>query len=252
MSIKPTPWNYKKYPLIKSGKKKISYRKRESSSITTMVNRSSLRDHTIVADKYLTKLSAMYTGKLTAGTNGIFTVYGNSIYEPFNTANLVSGIMSGTQGSSVTATPMGYTAIAGLYSSYRVKASRIKISVNPTALTDTCNIIVIPVPQNFNVTNSYEIYNQRYARWKTCSSSNNIKENTIIHYMTSSQVLGLTKRQYDDQLSVATGAAPPALLDWYWEVIYEAGTSVAPASPVIFSIEIDMYVEWSDPTQQIS
>lgn len=247
-NFKPKPRHDAHIYAYKKMQGKYPYNK--SKSTTAMVNKSQLRDHTIVADKYYTKISCSFVGKIPAGGSigSYFTIYANSIYQPLNTANPYTGFITNTDGSSATAPPIGYTALSSLYASYRVKSSRIKVSVNPTNSGDTSLIVITPVQAPFSGTSSYQIMNQRYAKWKMVSSGNNVKENTIIQYMKSSKALGLSDRQFEDQLPVGIASAPPTALDWYWEVDYaQASASASTAGIILITLEVDYYVEFSDP-----
>lgn len=251
----PKRYNYKK-PSASSFNKKASsmysqYQRRKSST-RTMVNRSQLRDHTIVADRFLTKLSASMTGYYVAATaSSGFTLYGNGLFDPFTTSNSFGGTL--TEGASLTAPPIGFTSLSGLYNAYRVRSSRIKINFQPTNILDVITAVVLPVTSNSTAVSSYQIMNNRYSKWKTCTVSNNVKENTIIHYMNSHEAIGLTKQQYDNQLPTQVGSAPVALQDWFWQVRFlcnEAGAALNAVLPV--TIEVDYYCEFSDPISQSS
>jgi hypothetical protein len=237
--------------------KKTYPNKKKTTQITTMVNKSNIRDHTIIADRFLTKLSSSYTAEIVATTGNAqaqFEVYGNSVFEPFNVPGiLISTALQSTLGSVATQPPIGYTALATLYNQYIVRGSRIKITVQPSSLIDNFHVIVFPVLTQFSsgTANPHETQNQRYSRFKLCTASNNVKENTIIHYMNSSEVLGYTKQQYEDQPPTLISNAPNSNLDWFWQIaINQAQGATNPNSGVYVNVEIDMYCEFKDPVQQ--
>lgn len=219
-----------------------------------MVNKSTLKDHTLVATRYLTKMASAVQLFLPASTTLVVEnqVYGNSVYQPFNTTNPLNTSMTLVTNNSITANPAGYSALAGLYKYYRVRSSRIKVTCQPSS-SDIVNLVIFPNPQALQESSQIAM-EAMYSKHKICTSGNNVKENTIISYASSNVILGLTKQQYDDQLPIATGGAPAASLDWFWNIGFNVsntntGTN---AGAISIIVELDMYVEWSDPIFQTS
>lgn len=234
-------------------KKSSSKKNGSSGRLTTMVNKSSLKDHTLVATRFMTKMAASLQVFLPASSslNIADNVFGNSIFQPFNSPNPLNTSMTLITGNSITYNPAGYTALSTLYKYYRVRSSRIKVTLQP-ASTDIVNLVVYPSPNSNPTTVGQIEMSTMYSKHKTCSSSNNVKENTIISYASSNVILGLTKQQYDDQLPIAVTAQPAASLDWFWNVAYtvsqtNTGTN---AGAIAMIVELDMYVEFSDPILQ--
>jgi len=250
------PPRLRKYMPKKSAVKRKPLRGQSSAAratgITTMVNRSTLRDHTIVADRYLTKMSVSWFGQLAATTSAALapTIYGNSLYQPLNTGVPINTTITATQGSTIAREPMGYAALSALYNSYKIRGSRIKVTMCPTNGADNSLLTVVPVQSTLAVTTPQILMNQRYARWRMCTSTNNVKQNTVVHYMSSNEALGMTKRQFEDQLPVAVGAAPANQLDWFWEIVYTTQSGAVNNAVIGFTVEVDYYVELSDPVYQ--
>jgi len=230
-------------------KKKIFKSKKGTKTSTTVV-KSSLRDHKIIDDRAKTVVSASSTANFPVVTQfEQITVYGNSLFHPFSTSNPMIGTLTATNSSTINNPPIGYTAYSTLYSQYRVRGSRIKVTVQPQLSTDSILLVVFPVPQLFSggTAPPFETQNQRYARYKICSSSNNVKENTIIHYMNSAEVLGFTHQQYNDYPATLVTSAPTANLDWYWQIAMYTVSGVNTSNIVPVTVELALYTEFQDP-----
>lgn len=238
-------------------KKKTSSRVGHNRS-TTQINRGNLRDHTIVADRYLTSVATSFSGTIaTPFAAGQFLVSGNAFYQPWSTpSHNIGTIVTGSNSSNTGALPMGYTALTTLYNQYRVNASSIKITVQPTTTIDCPIVVVFPTVGLFAAaTGGIDLtQNQRYSRWKQCSTANNVKENSITNYMSSAKVLGLTKQQYEDQLAIQIAQQPGTNLDWYWQIaIYQPdGTTADFTSKIFVTVELNLYMEFSDPIGVVS
>lgn len=232
-------------------KRSFSSRKRSHNRTDTMVNRASIRDHTIVADRMLTKVSCSYSGYIPAATGpGQFIVYGNSMYEPFTTpSKSINGLVTGTNGSNEAQPPVGYGTLSALYNQYRVRSSSIKVTVQSENLSDNPVLVVFPVVGLYSSGTGgiVDTQNQRYAVWKQCSCSNNTAQNTVSCYISSAKALGMTKQQYDDYPATAFGGAPTTNLDWYWQVAIYNPLSGDFTAQVIVTVDIGYYIELSDP-----
>lgn len=239
----------KKVSYSQKGKQIRKSQRKPSNRLLSLNNKSSYRDHAIVPDRFRTKMSVSYQGYIAVGaTSSYFDIYGNSLYQPFTTSRTIATLVTGVFSSNTAASPIGYTELAALYNEYRVRGTRIKLTATPQNQADTITLVITPVCSvNGSVAPPVYSINQRYSRWKQIQNTNNVKENTIIHYMPSNKVLGLTKQQYDDQLPVVNGNAPPASLDWYWQVQVYTNNGSVTAGQVMVTVELDLYVEFSDP-----
>lgn len=227
-----------------------SYRSIGRGTTTTMVNRSRLRDHTVVADRFMTKVSASYCGVAATAslTNSQFIIYGNSGLTPFTTpSNNIGAVFTATQSSTIATPPMGWSGLSTLYQSYRVRSARIKITIQPTDVDDTCALIVYPSGSSLFTTPPRIHTNQRYSKYKICTPNNNVKENTIINYVSSHEALGLSQAQYEALPPVPVGQAPPTGYDWYWVVIIDQLDGTTNDANITCLVEVDYYVEMSEP-----
>jgi len=235
----------------KSAKKASTQRSRNRT--TTMVNRAPLSAHTIVSDRYVTKMSTSFSGIIaTPFVPGQFIVYGNSFETPWLTpSNNIGTIVTGKNGSNTGAQMMGYNEITALYNQYRVRASSIKVTCQPTTTGgDSPVVVVFPVIGLFATATGgiNQTQNQRYAKWKQCTYSNNTAQNTVINYIASHKAIGLTREQYESSPANQIAAVPGVNLDWYWQVAIYNPASGDFSANVIVTVELDYYVEFSDPS----
>lgn len=227
---------------------------RSMNKTTTQYNRAPLSQHTIVADRYMTKMSTSFSGIIaTPFAPGQFIVYGNSLETPWTTpSNNIGTIVTGRNGSNIGAQMMGYTEVTALYNQYRVRSSSIRVTVQPINAADMPVVVVFPVIGVFATATGgiNQTQNQRYSKWKQCSVYNNIKQNTIDSYISSHKAIGLTYQQYENQLANQIAAVPGVNLDWYWQVaIYNPVTTGGDfTGNVIVTVELNYYVEFSDPS----
>lgn len=241
---------------VQSRKKKAFVPRAPSSHnrTTTWVNRASIKDHTIVDDRMLTKVSCSFTGDIGSATTfapGQFILYGNSFFEPFTVpSNGITTVVTAQNGSTIARPPMGYATLSSLYNQYRVRSSAIKVTVQPTNSTaDAPLVVVFPSVGVFSSAtgNPYQTQNQRYSKWKQCTLNNNVAMNTITNYMSSAKVLGFTKQQYDDYPATVVSSAPSTAFDWFWQVAIYNAIGGNFTGNVIVTVELSMYVELSDP-----
>lgn len=228
--------------------RKMGSRRKSNRKTNVLTNRTRISDHAYMPDNYRTPMSVSYQGYIqTASTPTYFDVYGNSVYRPFQTTQQISTMVTAVASSTAASSPIGYTNLSSLYNEYRVRASRIKVTVTPSLASDAVTVVVQPINSVLGaVAPPTYAMNERYSKWKLCTFSNNVKENTIIHYMNSSKALGLTPEQYDSQLPIVVGNAPAASLDWYWQVSCYTNSGIATVGQIFVTVELDLYVEWTD------
>lgn len=220
-----------------------------------------MSDHNIVPDKQFVKVSSAYSGTVTLAGGANFTapfaIYGDSLYQPFNTATPVTttGGFTNANGCTITQNPMGYQSYSALYNSYKVRSSRIKVTLIPNVPVGTsgetvqCTVYPSTYFAGTGSTTFNVNANQRYSKWKPITSYADPDKNTISNYISSHKVLGMSKQQYEDQTPIAFGAAPAAGTDWFWIVHPSSPAGVTSQTFQIY-ITLDEYVELTDPVIQ--
>lgn len=231
------------------------------SRITVGSSSGRMSDHSIVPDKQYVKVSSSYAGTVTlaAGANfaAPFAVYANSLYQPFNTAAAVTttGGFTNTNGSAITQNPIGYQSYSALYNYYRVRSSRIKVTLVPNVAVGTsgetvqCTVYPSTFSAGTGVTTFNVNTNQRYSKWKPITSYQDTDKNTVDNYLTSHKALGMSKEQYDDQSPIAFGSAPAGGTDWFWIVQPSSPAGVTSQTFQLY-IQLEQYVELTDPAVQ--
>lgn len=239
----------------KSSSKKTSSKKKSNSSTSkiTMYNKQPLKDHTIIAPRFMTKVSTAWQGYLAIGvsTSQAISIYGNSFFQPFNTPSQpITSQFTPSGGSAVNQVFPGYTSLSSLYRYYRVNGSRIKVTLQPSTSADIFELMVFPVTSIQATATVNQASSNQYSKNKLCSFTNNVAQNTITSYMPSNKVLGLTYQQFQDQLPIIVSAAPAASLDWYWQVQFSALNGSNNTLIIPIYVELDYYLELSDPVFQ--
>lgn len=235
-----------------------------------MVNRTPARLHNAVAPRYKTRLEGGYTGILTNANSpatAFWTHSGNGLHLPFNGPSGVSytgqafTAAGGAHGTLVPATlalnaldPVGHQLISQLYGSYKVYASRIDVTVTPSAGADTLLLVVAPVAAEGDIA-SFEtqyLMSAPYAKAITCTGNNNIQKNRISLYMDSSTALGQNRAQFQAQLATACNAAPFVNPNqWNWVIAYQMLSGNVPSSNVFVEVRQTFYVEYENVQENL-
>lgn len=225
-----------------------------------MVNRTKSSLHTVVAPHYLTRLAYAFSGNgyatTVAGPVSYFSVYANGLRRPGNTANLFT--TAGTCGGTlVPATlslanlnPMGVSQLGVLYSSYRVFASRIKVTMTPTGNpnADSGAFVVYPSDLDMPVTDFQRAIALPYSKTIQISEYNNIKQNTISIYMDNPTILGYTKQQYKDDPNTMSAVNTNPVNATYWNVIaYDLVGGNWAATNIIVNVQVEYQCEFLEP-----
>lgn len=150
-----------------------------------------------------TRVTLAYTDTLTLGSAAFQTIYsfrGNSVYDPDFTG--------------VGHQPAYFDTYSEVYSHYKVYGCTINIKL-ANATNDLTVAAIIPSTQSLSVgATPSAMLDLPRARW-TVAGSAGIEPANISHKCSTSEILGLTSRQIeDDDYSALTSANPLQL--WYW------------------------------------
>jgi len=183
---------------------------------------------------------------LPAGVTGYFTVFGNTVFQPFESipkADSATGYITETNGGD-TNTLSGYTQIVSQYAYGRTMRSRIRVSCLPSATGDQVMLVVFAASAA-DVTSLSLPCSYTYARAQigfreaVCTSNSFAAKNVVECEISSTRPLGLTKTQYLDQPPNAVTSAPPAsTLDWRWVVQYFLMDGATNANTIPFKVEV--------------
>nr|WAE42909.1 MAG: capsid protein [Cressdnaviricota sp.] len=238
------------------------------------------RNINLFPSRYFTKLKQTITGFIPpmTGTEGFFIVDGNSFSLPFQsiiggyglidiggTASLITLSNSSSSSNQLN----GYTRITSIYQSFRVHASKLSIKCQPASVSDTIELYIVPVSYSVLVdaTGPYQpnlsvpqqvplvdLIAQNYVKHRMITSgSANQKAYTVSCFSKAHNILGLTKRQYNDQLP-PTGSAGnlPTNLQTFYYVQYNLLENSAPnTANIVFEIDYESYVECTQPVPNV-
>lgn len=237
------------------GRLKKPTKKRASASRARVLTVARpMRAHDIIKPKQIINVATSFVGYNNSTTTPAFSIYANSLYQPFNTASPITttGLITATSASSITQNPIGYQSMSTLYNYYRVLRSKITVYLMPTA-SKNWNVTVYP--SAFSAGTGVGTFNvnscQRYAKWKTMNPYGDHRGNEIVNSIASHEFLGMTLEQFIDQPPIAFGSAPTGVTDWFWIIdpdLQGSGTIVSGDFSIV--IQLDLTVELSDPVTQ--
>jgi hypothetical protein len=151
---------------------------------------------------------------------GQYTFRGNSVFDPDYTS-------TGHQ-------PMYHDTYASLYEKYKVVKSTVRATFINRSATDPASVVIIPHSEVLTLT-SYELASETPYAKKTLQIPIAARVTmTILHSMSTSQVLGITHGQFQDEDYSALVSANPVSI-WYWNF----GAFSFGASNVSVSVTVD-------------
>jgi hypothetical protein len=158
---------------------------------------------------------------------------------------------SGTQGTLIGNDPIGYAAMAQLYTNFLVKSYSIEIRAQPQNAGDTVSHAIFPSGgQEIPTSGSWSFYRasgQSLAKVGIAVSGANTRQNYLILRGTPYEALGLTYNQWETLGKSNMGSSPN--LSSY--VVYGAFTSdgAVSAAPCTFTVTVRLRVRLTDPVQ---
>jgi len=203
--------------------------------------------------RYITTIRTFYQGKVSASASSgsYFSIYGNSLYQPFSTANTIatSGLIAPTGGSGTTQAYVGTNVLDSVYGAYKILRNKLTFRCLPTSLGDQTTITAYPV-QAESGSISLTPYNasiQPMAKSIICTASGLARLQQIVIDVPSHVALGLTRQQYDDLPVTLTGSLPVVNQTWEFACQWSEVDNAANASIVCFTVELEATVEMSLP-----
>lgn len=203
--------------------------------------------------RYITTIRTFYQGKViaSASSGSYFSVYGNSLYQPFSTASSIStsGLIQATGGSGATQAYVGTNALDSVYGAYKILRNKLTFRCLPTSSGDQTTITAYPV-QAESGSISLTPYNasiQPNAKSIICTGYAPVRQQQIVIDMYSHVALGLTKQQYDDLPVTLTGSIPAVNQTWEFACQWSEVDNSSNASTICFTVELEATVEMSLP-----
>jgi hypothetical protein len=207
----------------------------------------------VIPPRYRTSLRLLYQGRVTASsaTGEYFTIFANSLYQPFSTSAPVStgGLIAATGGSASTESYPGYSILNGMYGAYRVVRSRVSVLCAPTSTGDQVTITVYPVQVESGSAGlqPFNAFGQPYAKSRLCVQGAPISQQTVRQSMESHVILGLTKSQYENLPVTYSGSQPSAANAWYWACQWSMIDGAVNTGILAFQVMVECDVEMSLP-----
>lgn len=203
--------------------------------------------------RYITNVRTLYQGKViaNASTGSYFSIYGNSLYQPFSTASTIytSGLILSTGGSGVTQAYVGTNVLDSVYGAYKILRNKLTFRCLPTSSGDQTTITAYPVQAESGSISMlpYNASAQPHAKSIICTGYAAARAQQIVIDMPSHVALGLTKRQYDDLPVTLTGSIPSVNQSWEFACQWSEVDNSTNASVICFTVELEATVEMSLP-----
>lgn len=220
----------------------------------------------LVPSTFATKIGVCLGGLTPTATSalGVFQVSGNSCHLPFNSvlanantrtiSNYVTGSGAAFYSSANYATiqPQGFTnflAAGGLYTNYRVLASKIILQVNPRGPDDAVFVCVNANASGTNYNSNIWTIGESPFSSKVQHCSLYKSKDTVTKTLTTGKVYGVTDSaiRQDQAYSGAFNTSPSN--EWVWNVIIQTLNNTATTYSLSYMIKVEYDVEfWSQNT----
>jgi hypothetical protein len=227
------------------------------------LNRMPSGRQTVMPPKFRTVESCVYQGYSTVANGNkafAFFIYGNGMSHPFasgtppSTAGNTAGGFTINPGTGTeTQANLAYAGdsdlAASFYEYYKILRSRIELTAFPQSTGDELNLTVTAGQSNAvsNVADPILQSMQPFARIKMCSTGNNMRQNTVINQVTTSEVLGMSKAQFEAMPPTPVKTYPNATTNglWYWAVTITFCDGANFAGIVSITAKITSEIEYS-------
>jgi len=137
--------------------------------------------------------------------------------------------------------PNGFDQFAAFYTRYRVYASAIDVSISTTSSTVASIFSVLPSADATlftSINDGMEAVRHKSTKWFTENGNTSMR---IKHYGTTQAILGLTRREMDDDTTAAITTQSPVKL-WYWHtIVHCAGSTLTYCSQVKIKFYVEFY-----------
>lgn len=214
--------------------------------------------HQVLPQSYTTKMINNWTG-FSAAANGNFpniqfSVYGNTLYQPFNTGVTLTGQgFTSSTGYTILSQYTGYTTLALIYKNIRVRSTKIIIYLD-TNSSDVVGCAVAPCANTPSAINYNSISSLPYAKGIITNNNDTRRECKFSAYANSATVLGLSKNQFEALDPVTAQTATPVTDQswvWYGALSMLNAASGSNAGAMTINITLESEVEWYDLIPQI-
>lgn len=206
-------------------------------------------------------------GASTAGAGNYASIYANSLVSPFQTPTypltLAPGVAyafnaSLVNGNTIGQTAIGYNTIAVAYTNYKVLHYRIRVTVQPSASSDTTHLVVFPIGQEEipsatgAFVNTRVLSSQPYARSRICAYGAETGSNSITFSSDVADSLEIRRSAWLDYLPTAVANQPAAGYRCFLGVFLQQLDGAANVAQIPVRIELDQVVEFTDLINPIS
>lgn len=219
---------------------------RQLTTVPAMYNPVPRNLHNIVAPRFFTNLEYGFTGQLAGAAGYHFTVLGNGLALPGNTANVFTGAGGTLFPSTVTLAalnPVGFSQLGGLYKAYRVWSSTITVSGFPESF---CGFgVVFPTSTEASLADPQLAQSLPYSKMKILTSTGNSADNTITSLMDTKTMYGLSQSQMKAAVEYSGTSSSNPSNSWWWNILLSSTVNAARTFDVV--LRVNYVIEYFDP-----
>jgi len=187
----------------------------------------------------------------TARQGGIFGVFANSLFEPFNNVSFPLNVTGATASNislnaafSITANPIGYSFLSSNYQYYKVRKARLTVEGQPAAGADGCILTGYANEQQQSGFNP--IYPASQPGGKVVFMVNGARPKKLVLNGTTPNILGYSSAQFEGLAPTVMGGTPAGTLSWYFNVSWDTCDGAVPAQQINFIFTLEQEVEVSE------
>lgn len=259
------------FPFIRMSSNRRNNKKRQSrkkSGSESLTMRPGRLGQLILPERFRTVLEsnlAFYIPATNIAVAGNYMdVLVNSFYHPFQTTYVVSTAVntysmhgSYVNGFSSTQNPMGYSTFAALYTLYKVMSYELVVTCQPQNTGDTVALCIFPIgneeiPSATAANVNLQVFEgQPKFRSVVCANGVAAKFNTLSIRQPVHDLLGKRPSQWMDTDGTALGAQP-ATDAGYCGIFIQGLDGASNTSPIVVSVKLRQWIEFTDLVQQVS
>jgi hypothetical protein len=231
-----------------------------SRDVTMSKSMSSFsKDKLPFSPRFRTKMACAFIGTLPSSTasNGYFYVSGNSAHTPFNSAQAYATrtinyySATGYSGDSYSAVqPEGFSAICSntsVYKAYRVHASKISVSLNPTSTADNLFLSINAAQTGTNSTTTIWTSSQSPFSTKLATFTSIEQARPVTKLLNTHHVWGVPQSaiSVDDGFGASYNGSPGN--EWCWVVQWQIIDNTATNAVMGVRVELEYDIEFYSP-----
>lgn len=185
--------------------------------------------------------------------NGLGSPYNSATYQMTTAPGVAYAFHASlVQGDTLAQTAMGYSALAALYVNYKVLSYSLKVTFMPQNVSDTTEMVVLPVGLEeipFSAAASVNLRvmaAQPRSKSRVCEVSVPAVANTVVLSQEMHNLVGQRRQQYLDLPPIPVGNNPAAGSQAYVGIFLQQVNGSNSVAVCTIAIELTQVVEFTD------